>query len=664
MPCRGWQLHAWALLAYLTVAVAFSWPLALHLSTHLTGPPDGDTGVYVWNQWVFRHEIVENRTLPYFTGKIFSLTSRANLSLHNYTTFANTLALPLMGVLSVVATFNVIYLLMTVLTAYAMFLLARHLTSGAHVESWLAGMLFAWCPMLVARGGGHFSLVAAAPLPVFMLLLLRAESRQRMRDAVALGLVVAWAASTDVYYAVFCLMLAAGCVAARIVVIQRHEERPANAVEKAAIWALDVLIVCVGGLVLALVVGSGWRFTFLGRVVSMHSLYTPVLILTLLTLARVAWRYRATLPRFDRSQICHFARLTVGAGVAATVVLSPVLYAVGVRIAEGQFALPDTFWRSSPRGVDLLAFLAPNPNHPLAPDLLRSWLTSAPDGYLENVASVPFVALGIILAAWWYGWQLASGSLRLWTRIAFGFGFLALGPFIYAGGTNLYIPTPWAVLRYMPIVGLVRAPARFTVIVMLAVAALFALGLHAIAARRPRQRTLLLACVCLVLVFELLPAPRPLYSATVPRIYERIAADPRGDVRVLELPFGVRDGASSVGNFTARSQFYQTFHHKPILGGYLSRLSRRRVQEVRASRILFALIKLSEGRRIRPHSMQALVREGPRFVRRAEIGYVVIDRRRASPALVDFAIRVLRLERIDVDGEFELYQPALTPEPL
>ena len=80
----GAGLHLAVLAGYVATALAFSWPLALHLGTNLTGPPDGDTGVYVWNQWVFQHEILEQGRFPYFTDKIFSLTGRANLSHHNY----------------------------------------------------------------------------------------------------------------------------------------------------------------------------------------------------------------------------------------------------------------------------------------------------------------------------------------------------------------------------------------------------------------------------------------------------------------------------------------------------------------------------------------------------------------------------------------------------
>jgi hypothetical protein len=49
---------------YTAVALAFSWPLPLHLTTHLTGSITGDIGVYVWNQWVFRHELAYASPLP------------------------------------------------------------------------------------------------------------------------------------------------------------------------------------------------------------------------------------------------------------------------------------------------------------------------------------------------------------------------------------------------------------------------------------------------------------------------------------------------------------------------------------------------------------------------------------------------------------------------
>ena len=631
-------------------AVLFTWPLTPQLGTHLTGSPAGDTGVYVWNQWVFQHEVLEQGRFPYFTDKIFSLSGRANLSLHNYTAFQDLIALPLMGWLGVVATFNLVYLLMTVLTAYAGFLLARHVT-GRDPEAWLAGLLFAWSPVLATRGTGHFSLVAAAPLPIFLLLLLRTTERQRMRDALALGATVSWAATTDVYYAVYCIIIAAVYMVGRVLTIEwRARERRGRVVP----WTLDVLLFCVAGLVLSMAISGGWQFTIRGRVASIRSLYTPMLLLTILAMARVAWSCRTTVMRFDRAAAVRVLRLSTAAGVFAAALLSPVLYAVGLRIADGRWDPQRIFWRSSPKGVDLAAFFLPNPNHPLAPDTIRAWLsTPRPDAYFENVASLSLVALLTIVFAWRAGWRVP----RLWGGLALVFGALALGPFVHVAGLNTHVPGPWAFLRYVPVLGLARTPSRFSIVVALMVAILFAAALAWAGRRWPHRRRTIVAAAAALLIVELLPAPRPLYSAAVPAIYRRIAPAP-ADVRVLELPFGIRDGTSSVGNFTARSQYFQTVHGKPLIGGYLSRVSRRRFTDTRRDPMLDALIWLSEGRELDASRWRSLIEAGPAFAERAKVGFVVIDRRRTTPAMREFAVRAFGLQLIDTDGDFELHVPA------
>ena len=635
-----------ALGGYVLLALAFSWPLPLHIGTHVTGPIGGDTGVYVWNQWVFRHELLNEHHLPLFTSEIFSLTRPANLSLHNYTIFQDVLAVPLLGTLGVVTTFNVIYLLMIVITGYAAFRLAWHVT-GRPFESWLAGVLFSWSPYLVTRGMGHFSLVAAAPLPLFALLLLRCEEHGRIRDAIALGIVMCWAATTDPYYAVYCVMIGCVFVAVQAIRIARNPARRC-----ASPRAIDALLACTAGFALALAITGGWQLSVFGRRISVHGLYTPMLLLTVFGLLRAAWPYRHAALSIDRAEVVRFARTASVAAIVSAVMLSPVLYAVGVRIRDGGFESSQIMWRSSPPGVDLVSFVLPNPNHMIAPDTIRAWLTPRPDQYLENVASFPLIALLVIGVAIRAGWR----PPRIWMVITATFAALALGPFVHIGGFNTHIPGPWALARYLPLIRLARTPARLTIVAMLGMSVLFAAALTHLANRWPRQRRLLLSCVALLMLFELLPVPRPLYSAAVPAFYARVAED-RAHVSLLELPVGVRDGTSSVGNFTARSQFFQTVHGKPIIGGYLSRVSRRRIAEVRQEPLFDALIALSEGGTLAANREAALVDAAPDFIRRARLGYVVIDDARTPPLLRDFAIRALRLHHVAAEGPFDLFVP-------
>ncbi len=271
-------------------------------------------------------------------------------------------------------------------------------------------------------------------------------------------------------------------------------------------------------------------------------------------------------------------------------------------------------WRSSAPGVDLAAFFLPNPNHPLAPPAMTAWL-AAQGGRLRGAGRVA-LARRRCSSSGWPGWQAEFRPNRFWLALTLGFGLLALGPFIHVAGVNTYIPTPWTLLRYVPLIGARthavairhrRAARRLRCIL--------AFALAAITSRDPRRRRLILATVGCALAIELLPVPRTLYSAEIPAIYRTIAADPR-PVRVLELPFGIRDGLSSIGDYSAASQFYQTAHGKPLVGGYLSRVSPQRKRRLLRRRpVLNALVALSEKRELSARGAERARRRRGRFPR-------------------------------------------------
>jgi hypothetical protein len=250
------------------------------------------------------------------------------------------------------------------------------------------------------------------------------------------------------------------------------------------------------------------------------------------------------------------------------------------------------------------------------------------------------------------GWRPS----RWWATLTIAFALLALGPFVRVGEVNTSIPGPWALVRYAPIIGLARTPARFAAVMTLGLAILFASALAWYGHAHPRSRRRMLLLVGALLAFELFPGPLVLHSAEVPSIYARVAEAP-ANVTLIELPFGVRDGTSSVGNFTARTQYFQTAHGKTIMGGYLSRVSPQRFAELRSDPVIDGLMILSEDRTIGREQRDALMRGAANFIRTKKIGFVVIDRARASEELRDTAIRAFGLDRVAVDGVFELYVP-------
>jgi hypothetical protein len=639
-------------LGYLTVALLFAWPLPLHLSDALPGSPSGDTGVYVWNLWVFRHQIVEHRTLPFATLEILSLDPPAvPLALHNYTTVANLLAFPLIGLVGTVAAFNLLTIATGVLTAYAMFLYALKRTGDA-AAAFAGGILFGFNPFMIARSTEHFSLAQAAPLPVFGLLMLLMFQDPSARLAAYAGLVVAWAYLSDPYYAVYCLLIALFMVGYSIVAVERRPE-PVRRIWWTAV--VNLLLICVFGLILGIALRGGGRVEAFGFRISVTRLYTPVLVFTILVLlrlwmavrTRVSWR-----PLFRQA----YLRAAFVGGLFCLVALAPVIAAMAAPGGGGMWKGPRVWWRSSAPGIDVAAWVIPNPYNPWFGAAGAEWLGKLPNGFVENVASISWVAAATIAGAILFtgfrgtrGWWIFTGL----------FALLSLGPFIRIAGIDTYLPTPWALLRYLPVIGAARMPTRMTVLVMLGVSMLFALALQHLRSRSRRPWLVVpVALACLAL--ELLPVPRRLFSAAVPGVARVIAADPR-DVKVLNLPFGLKDGLGGGGGFSTVYQYHQTVHEKALIGGYVSRLPGGAIERYRRHPVLRVLMRLSEGRPLEPGMAETARQAAPELAQRTQLGYVVVDTTRASPELLEFAVAAFSLTSVDTTGEFHLYRTPLAP---
>jgi len=651
------RTHLTAAFGYVLLALGVAWPLPLHLTTRLPGAPAGDTGVYVWNLWIFRHELLRHGQFPLFTDHIFALTKGLDLAAHNYTIFADVIGLALIPLVGVVGAFNIIYLLLIAGTAYATFLLVRKLT-GAALEAWIAGAAFAASPVLVARGSAHFSLVAAMPLPLFLLCLLRLLETRRTRDAVLTGVVAGWAGYCDVYFPIYCALMAVIVLAAHK---WRVERRPRRAGLRHAAGALTTMIVLLGGLI-------GWRLwtghpslTLFGHAISLLTLYTPVLLLTLLILARAQVAIGLTFRRREAGTLTwrSLATLIGIASAAGAVILSPVLIALVQRVIDGRLPNTPIYWRSSPAGLDLVELFMPNPNHPWFGAGMREWITaSRADAFPEFVGSLSLIALAIVAIA---AWKMRGAIPRLWMGFTGAFALLALGPFIQIGRVNTYVPGPWALLRYVPLVELARAPSRLIIVADLGLSICLAFALVAIRQSGTGHRRVTIAALGVLLALELLPAPRQLYDAAVPSVYAVIRADADESRRVLELPVGVRDGTSSMGDFNASIQYYQTVHRKPLIGGYVSRVSDLRKLAYKKMPVLSALMAMSEGTPVPEDLTRQLLANRREFVARSCIGYVVIDRERTSPALRSFAAELFDLVPVGEDRGRQLYLVSSVP---
>ena len=124
---------------------------------------------------------------------------------------------------------------------------------------------------------------------------------------------------------------------------------------------------------------------------------------------------------------------------------------------------------------------------------------------------------------------------------------------------------------------------------------------------------------------------------------------------VCELPLGIRDGFGERGNFDEWSLFRQTIHRRPLVGGFVARLSPSVIRTYDSDPLLSGLLRLSA---IDAGAMVALPdrRQALELFERHRIGFVTLDRRTAGHELTLYVKQVLPLTLIAEDEQRSLYQ--------
>jgi len=151
----------------------------------------------------------------------------------------------------------------------------------------------------------------------------------------------------------------------------------------------------------------------------------------------------------------------------------------------------------------------------------------------------------------------------------------------------------------------------------------------------------------------------------VPDLYQTIARDHQAGT-LLQLPFGACDGRGCWGDvFPAEHLYYQTVHQRPVVGGYLSRLSKKTRRQYQDERILQQLVALQKNR-TDPSLIARLAAsiDGNSFFRWTAdwgITWVMMDRNRASTAL-DGAVRTLLGEPLLVQGHVVAWRVGPLPD--
>jgi hypothetical protein len=331
--------------------------------------------------------------------------------------------------------------------------------------------------------------------------------------------------------------------------------------------------------------------------------------------------------------------------VSGTFVLiaAPLLWQAARLVVRHEYVTQHYFWRSAPRGVDLLAPLLGDPLHPLFGAMSARAYSSIHADYVESIGWFG-IAVPVLLALTFRVWR-RDETLRVWRALAIVFGIWALGPFLTVAGLDTGLKLPAILFRYVPFVANARMPGRAIVIVYMACALLIARGLSDARGRLQSRAVqwLLLAIVA----FEYWQAPIALTKLDYPIVYAALGQS--GPGAVCEVPFGIGDGLGGIGAQDRQVLFYATQHEHPLVGGYIGRMPADAAERYARMPVVGNLLALSSGALVQngasPHSDAAL----------APCRYLVVHESRSPAALLEY-VRALRPALIASSEDDRLYR--------
>jgi hypothetical protein len=555
---------------YLVLAMGLTWPLAIHLTTHIPGSAVWafDESTFVWNMWWFKFSLLSLHQSPLHTNYIFYPLG-IDLVLYTYNFFNAMLGLPLQMLLPLPLASNLVILFAYGMSGYGtyllvLYLLARNRRRGsarahifvARLAAFIAGTSYAFAAShMIYAALGHYDMVTALAFPFYTLFLIKLLREPGYNNAILAAVFAVFGLLAEMIFGVFLLFIS--------LVLLFFELRTRQAPQPAS--------------------------------------YVPS------SLRHIVYRISPT--GYNLLRVA--PRLAVLA-VTVAVLWSPVMVPILRAFAQGDFALAG--WGEGLKlSADLVGWFTPTALHPLFgaanwPAYLRAVVEGKT--HFRDVNTV-FLGYGVLALA-------AIGALtkwkqaRVWVIGALIFAVFTLGPLLQINGQFLFpfdnllreqglsqdvtFPMPFALLHYLPIIKANRVPNRFSVILSLTLAVLVGYGAYWILSRVAGSKvvssrvassrvagsrvadsrlagnlillpaTLLLAFV----LFDQVSVPLPLTDARVPGPYAAIAAEP-GDFAVLQLPLGWRNSFGTWGAERTQLQYYQSFHQKRMLAGNISR---------------------------------------------------------------------------------------------
>ena len=589
---KGWQVHALAILAYLLLALALTWPLAAHFDSHVPGNGADDPAL-TWNLWWVSHALLDLKTSPFACDYLFHPLG-INLAFYTLTLLNGLLSIPLQATVGLIPASNILLLSSFVLSGYGAFLLVLYLlrqengdteeqksNGRATYVAFIAGLLYAFTSSkLFYAALGQWNIASSQWIPFYVLYLFKmADHPRQWRYACLAALFLLFQAYAELTFAAFLVLFTLLWVAWRLITDRR-----------------------------------AWR------------VLAPLALTGLLSAAGLAPVLVAMIP----DMLAEGDILTVGGGFAD--VFSADLLG---------FLIPTLHHPFFGSLVERFSF-----DHTVGQHLYPGYLAMA-SAFVGVVwgwrrRSVQFWLLSALVF-----WLLTLGpSLRIDghdTGLPLPFDLLAQLPFFKG---NRY-PSRYSVMLALNLAVL----AGFG---LAAILSWIARKRPSTTAVTRLLRPALLLLFTALLLFEHLSIPLPLSDMRVPPLYQAIANTP-GDWTLLDVPVAWRNGSRVTGTLDPIimfEQYYQTVHRKRLLSGNTSRNPPLKIQYFTEAPILNTLIALETGHEVDPAVIERDQVLAPAVLRFFNVHAILVHPDQAGVDTVSYIETALPVRPLDAqDGD-------------
>jgi hypothetical protein len=633
-------------LGYFTaLASAFLWKLFPLWNSAIPGGLQ-DTRLFLWNAWWVKYAIDVLHTNPFHTPMLFHPYGTQLISHDAPVWMALVTYFGQHGGLSMIASLNLWFITSWILSGLCTFGLVYAITHRP-LPALVAGTFVMTHSYTLARAmqnWGQFNLYGIA---LFLGCLVRARRVNSTTSYLIAGTALAWTAACHYYFLIYSAVIWLSVMLFDLSPYSlRFSKKPGGAASR-VVLGFVIMLGAIG--IFSWVHPSVWR---IGKsVVSMQHSDNPLFVMWILLMiwgamhVRMERVARAGHPE-KRKRLFHYAIL----GATALVLLSPLIAASLKLALSGGYPKQSILWKTHLRGPDLFSLFMPNPFHAVWGPAVSHWVTSHAMHPQDQAASLGWVCLGVVI--------LAGLWRSRWFYLAVGATIMSMGTHLYLAQTNTWCPLPFFLFRLIPVLGNVRVPERWMAVGAIAWAVLLALSLLKLSAARGWSLRKLCLVTILCLLVENWPGIPAVATPPISPVYLRLKQEPPGGV--LTVPFYIGDSSIGTGDalngrfiFPWDHLWAQITHEKPILGGYVGRISRKIIDDYKADPFIHTLLDLEE-HKIPTHNPEPAF--GEYAYRNLGFQYVLVYPESTDPEALKYVLGSLPLELVEKDASVQLYR--------